>query len=359
MQLCCVNLSRSISRKVAIFVFGLLVSMLAKVAAGEVLPGQMDQFADANVTFRLPVPKGVVTKTPTVAWQISSNHRTLARGTARLRLASDLNAKEQRRPQIESPGSVWLLEILTPKVNHGVVVEATLSFQLPGSESPTNTAIRLHHRDSLESIGQTLTAKGVAMLDSSESTRVAFDSLSWQPRRIKSFDQVETPSIVILGEAIHWDSTLIAEAELKAIQGTKFIVLQPDAKSSWPVSLDPIRTKRLELFQSLPAVPGTSSLDDRFWHEPEKRAPGWKLTGNGKEMQIEPSREQSSDSTAGWQLIQVQVGDHGGGFLFVGYNLIERFDQSPVPRETLKKLLLWSISDSEQNVGSVVSSQSR
>ena len=293
--------------------------MAAEEAPFEFRSGQTDQFAGATCILRVSTP--AVLKPHRMAWQLTSESRTLAQGNTALQ-------------PVENEASDSTFELKTPETVNGVVLNVTLSCHLEGSEAEVVLPLRLRGPNPFEHVRESFEKNKIALYDPVGKTAEAFQGLEVTVQSVTTLQKVDEAPLVIIGEGVEWNDRIAERADELARQGKLVLVLRPQDDSTWPLKLSAENFSQWKCVSLAESGLVPKKLDIEFWGTDADAKAGWELKISRQKLQLVPGIGPQA-----WEISEYHTVNKGR-CLFVGFPLIAQWSSSPVPRELLAEILI-------------------
>ncbi|MEZ5944959.1 MAG: hypothetical protein R3C18_26540 [Planctomycetaceae bacterium] len=291
------------------------IALADEMAVSGLLPGQTDQFAEADCLLRIQLPREA--KSDRISWSINSAGRTLAKGTSAVTQTSKANELE--------------FTIQTPAIKEGITLEVEFTFT--DGEKNYSIPMRLRTGNPFSTLSETIRDRRLVVYDPAGNTLDALTSLEIPHRPLPFLKKIETDdSILLIGEGVECSAGLMEQLMAIGQSGRRIIVLRPSESSICSLELSAVGNRQLRFAQFDEDNWVPEKLDVAGWTV-EGNTPGWLLQADGGKLQMTPG-----NGPQVWPLVEYQFTEPGE-CLFVGVPLIANWEATPVPREFLLHLL--------------------
>mgnify|MGYP003605215339 CR=1 FL=1 len=304
--------------------------------------------AEDPASIRLATGPSCVFAERTAAWRVTVSDGAAYAGSVAWSLALDGGVVARREQNVairpEAPAELDL-QIDLPAVRAGVEVEGRLSATLLDGQRQLRTELEIpvwtFGQDPAVQKKQWLKELDLRVYDPEGGTLQKLNDLGWPCRILANLAAVETlgDATLIVGEGCSLRSQRgLMESVLRAAQhGARVVFLAPtDGEFSPPGTTEAASgPTALHFYEAAFA----QTLDKRV-AVPAQRA-ALRLTGTRAGALV------TVEAAGGWSCLEARWAN-GGTLLLVGYGLLDTWEDSPVPRHLLFKMLEYVTPEKEK-----------
>lgn len=304
--------------------------------------------AEDSANIRLAAGPSCVFAERAAAWRIAVSDDAAYAGYVAWSLALDGGVVARREQNVairpEAPAELDL-PVDLPAVRAGVEVEGRLSVTLLDGQRQVRTELEIpvwtFGRDPAVHKKQWLKELDLRVYDPEGGTLQKLNDLGWPCRPLANLAAVETlgNATLIIGEGCSLRSQRgLMESVLRAAQqGARVVFLAPTEGEFTPPSASEAASGPTALHFHEAAF--VQTLDKRF--DVPARCAALRLTGTRTGSLV------TVESAGGWSCLEARWAN-GGTLLLVGYGLLDPWEDSPVPRHLLFKMLEYVTPEKEK-----------